>query len=169
MNLHRTFRLIAGTLALVSMGGLVGCRGQEVSGAPKAARVTLPSQILGLKVELTDVSETVAEVERPYFDSVAIFALREDELLRATLQVGRFNSLARPGSRTFRQRILQQIGSQEPITHRVGDKDVYVTAGNRQNIFIWFSGRTMLVLITHQDYPFPRTLLRRMLSMDLNI
>jgi hypothetical protein len=142
---------------------------EEVSGRPPEALLNVPSQVLGLQVELEDVTDQVKDVDRPFLDALAVFSLREGDLLRATLQVGRFNSLGRPGSASFRQRILQKIGSQAPEPYRIGDKTTYVTAGNKQSIFVWFSGRGMFVLIAHKDYLFPRTLARRFLEMDLDL
>lgn len=160
-------RLLAAVALIVI---LAGCnRAVAERAEAQQPQLVLPSQILGLKVTLEDVSNRLQEVDRPYFDSMGIFSLREGELLRASFQVARFNALARPKSARFRQEVIQRIGSRTPQPIRVGKATVNATTGNKQNLFVWFRGRGLFVLVTHQDYPFPRTLLRRILALDLDL
>lgn len=164
----RLIGLAAGWLLVLG----AGC-GSETTTRAAADRgslnLTLPSQVLGLKVQQEQLSQDLEDVDRPYFDALALFSLRENDLLRASLEVGRFNSLARPNSQSFRNQLLGKIGSREPRSMRVGGKTIYVTAGNQQAIFVWFDGDGVFVMITHQDFAFPRTLLRRILDLDLEI
>jgi hypothetical protein len=44
---------------------------------------------------------------------------------------------------------------------------VYLTTGNDQNIFMWFADRGFFVLSVRDDYEFPRTLLRRLVEMEI--
>lgn len=150
---------------------LSSCASEEAGTSQVAVRrasptINFPSQILGLSVTTEDVAKKVSEAKRPYLDSLAVVGMRDGELLRATLQVGRFNSLARPGSQRFRQRVIGQVGSKRPVTARVEKTTVYITSGNKQNIFIWFEGKGFYVLNTHSEYLFPRTLLRRILRIE---
>jgi hypothetical protein len=143
-------------------------RPQTELGAPAdPVRIALPSQIVGLKVAPEDVSSQAKEVQRPYIDSLAMYSLRENDLLRATLQVTRFNRQARPNSASFRRSIIGLMGSSSPIELQVGKSTVYATAGSEQNLFVWFESRGAFVLSVHQDFEFPRTLLRRVIELDL--
>lgn len=162
-------RLAASGAALVLL--LVGCGGGTApveAAAEEGGKLalTLPSQILGLKVTLEQPSKGLKDIERPYFDALALLSLRENDLLRASLEIGRFNSLARPGNAGFRNQILNKIGSKPPEPITVGRDTVYFTSGNRQSIFVWFEGRGLFVLIAHQDFLFPRTLLRRLIELE---
>jgi hypothetical protein len=131
--------------------------------------IAIPTQILGLKTAQEDVSKKLTDIRRPYLDAVAVFSLREDELLRATLQLSRFNRLARPGSDRFRASVIGLLGSSRPLALRVGDTTVYSTSGNKQNVFVWFAGRGFYVLSVHQDYNFPRTLLRKVIDQKFGL
>lgn len=159
-------------LAIVSLAVMAsGCSGGGVSQAdsngPGALR--LPSQVVGLQVQQEDVRANLDEVERPYVDGVAIFSLRDEDLLRATLQVAHFNRLARPEESQFRGDVLATIGGQEPVRLRVADTVVTATGDTDQHIFAWFEGDGVFILSVARDFEFPRTLLRRILELDLAI
>jgi len=119
-------------------------------------------------VEQEDVGEELDDVERPYVDSVAVFSLREaDDLLQATLQVSRFNSRARPDDAGFRGSIVSTVGSTRPREIVVGGRTVSVTSASSQDVFVWFTETGLFVLSISKDFPFPRTLLRGALGLEL--
>jgi hypothetical protein len=125
----------------------------------------LPSQILGLKVVEENVGGDIRGVSGTYLDSLGLFSFREaNDLLRATLQIGRFNEVADPQRKRFRDAIIAQLGSTVPVQMRVGDNDVWLTSGTEQNIFTWFDSKGFYVLSIRSDYSFPRTLLRKLLE-----
>lgn len=166
------------SLILLILAAIVGtgCNaGEDIAsrvtgtGDIKAPRITIPNQIMGLAVAPEDVSDQVKSVRRPYVDSVGMFSLREEDLLRATLQVARFNGLARPRDRRFRAEIVGLVGSSTPEEIRVGDLTVHSTSGNQQNVFVWFKGNGYFILSVHQDFEFPRTLLRRVINLDIKL
>ena len=163
------------TILLVTLSLGACSRGENVgefvtgSGDVEAPTISLPIQILGLAVHRENVSAQIEQVERPYLDSVGMFSFREDDLLRATLQVSRFNRLARPNSNSFRRSVIGLLGAQNPQQITVGDKVVYSTSGNEQNIFVWFEDRGLFVLSVHQEFEFPRTLLRRAISLNIEL
>ena len=136
------------------------------TGQVKSRQIALPDQLLGLSVNQERVTQDVLKVNRPYVDSVGIFAMREKDLLRATLQVSHLNSVARPRSDAFRRSIINLMGTSTPLELRIGDTKVFNTSGNKQALFVWFEGRGFYVLSVHQDYPFPRTLLREVVKID---
>lgn len=154
-------------LASACDGGVTGA----VTGAGEvtAPRIQIPDQILGLKVAPEDVSEQVQEVERPYLDAVAMFSLREEDLLRATLQVSRFNRLGRPQSHSFRRQVTAQMGGSVTEELRVEDTVVYTTTGAQQKVYAWIEERGFFVLSVHEDFEFPRTLLRRVVNLNIEL
>lgn len=164
---------MSGRLLIVALVGLLllpaACRRSVATGPGdvRAPRVSMPSQILGLRVEQEDVSTLIEEVDRSYFDSVGMFSLREDDLLRATFQLARFNFAARPNDARFRSSIIGLLGSSTPQQILVEDTIVYATSGSEQIVYVWFRDRAMFVLSVHRDFEFPRTLLRRALRVEL--
>lgn len=158
------FVLLAGSFSSCSSNDI------EASEPTTAASLNLPAQIVGLKLVAESLDEEdLDKIDRPYIDNLAVFSLREGKLLRATLQVARFNRAARPEDSSFRGQIIGVLGGQRPYEMLVDDTQVHATAGTGQNIFAWFGGRGMFILSVQRDYPFPRTLLRRMIERDLSL
>lgn len=153
-------------LALGACGTDSGARAAP-GGDSGDAKARLPNQVLGLAVQQEDVTQQVEELKRPYISSVGLFSLRENDLVRATLQISRFNSLARPEDSEFRNEIINKMGSRRPLRTVMGKATVYATAGTEQNIFLWFTDKGFFVLTTHREYEFPRTLLRRMTELEI--
>lgn len=173
--MQKRARVLSIVLVFVVLAGCGGDEGSDVVGAVTGGgkvqerTVTIPSQVLGLRVQAEDISKQLKSTKRPYLDNVGLFSLREKDLVRATYQISRFNDLARPDDSTFRNSIIGLLGSSKPQKIRVGDDEVYITTGNEQSIFVWFRGKGFFVLTTHQQYEFPRTLLRRMLELEPKI
>lgn len=162
------------TCAVVTLTVLAGCGG----GAPSArfrgtlgtkiqsaASVTVPGEVLGLTVKPEDVTKTVASSQRAYIDSLALYGMRADNLLQATLQVSRFNADAKYQTDRFRLAVVNQVGTRRPTALTVQDQPVYLTAGNRQRIYVWFKGRYLFVLASREDFGSPRALLRTLLEI----
>lgn len=160
---------LAAVCACALLGG--ACAGGEAVGeetVTTAARVQMPSKVLGLDVVTEDITGQLEEIRASYFDAVGLYSFRRDDnLLRATLQVGRFGPLADPDDPEFRAQVIGNLGATVPEEIRVGDETVFLTAGNEQNIFAWLEDDALLVLSIRNDYPFPRTLLRRLAEADL--
>jgi hypothetical protein len=169
----RRIVLVFAALALVAgcSDGKPAAKAAAPSAAPKkGATLSLPSQILGLQVHAEDIGSQLARVKQLYLDSVGLFSFREkDDLLRATLQVSRFNELAEPDVPKFRNSVVANLGSTVPQELRVGEAHVWLTTGNQQLIFVWFQRRSFMVLSIRGDYPFPRTLLRKLLDADIKV
>jgi len=145
--------------------------GNESEAVPRRAVskavVSLPSQVLGLKIVEENVAGEVRGVSGTYLDSLGLFSFREeDDLLRGTLQVGRFNEVAEPERKRFRDAIIAQLGSTVPLQLYVGGRDVWLTSGTEQSIFTWFDPKGFYVLSVRSDYSFPRTLLRKLLEAE---
>jgi len=155
-------------LALAACGADTESVGSPVAGEAidEVPASLLPDRVLDLNVTVEDVADQVATVDRSFVDAVGLFGLREDELLKATLQVSHFNEEAEVERARFRNRVLREIGQTVPQELRLGDSRVHVTTGNRQTIAIWFRGDHMMILSVRSDYERPRTLLRELIDID---
>ncbi len=160
--------LVAGALlALAAVG--CGGGGVEDTAAAGPAQANLPQQILGLRVKPEDISNNLKAIKRPYVDSVAVFSLRDGDLLRASLQVSRFNGAARPKDPDFIGTIVSTIGGAAQESIRVSNETVYATTASDQIVFTWFRGHGMFVLAVQRQYEFPRTLLRRLIDSGVTV
>jgi hypothetical protein len=126
----------------------------------------LPRSILGLRVELEDVEDRIAETGRAYIQSTGLYSLREGEELKATIQLSRFRPDVDIDS-TLRRAIVNQIGSTNPRSFRMGDDTVYLTSSKRQSVAVFFRPSSFVVLSTLDTYDLGRTLLREVMEMDL--
>jgi hypothetical protein len=167
LRLRTLGAVVAAALALAA------CARSDASVAPTPGKAVkaleipnLPADLLGLKIAKEDVSQDLAKVPKAFVDSLALYSLRHNDLVMATLQVSRFNDGADIGAEKFRQTVVNQIGSSAPRTVRLGGETVYLTTGTKQSIGVWFKGRYLFVLATRGDYDEPRTLLRRALEIQ---
>ncbi|MBV8961185.1 MAG: hypothetical protein JOZ37_15665 [Actinobacteria bacterium] len=166
--MRRASALALALAIAVAMGGC-GSSGGGRSSAPKIGSLpadAVPSKVLDLTVAQEDVHDALSQVTRTYLDATSIYSFRSADLLQATLQLSRFLASARYQSTKFQQTLVAQIGSTSPTQVRVGDRTVYLTAGNQQRIAVWFRGRYMFVLATREDFSQPRTLLRDLLQVQ---
>lgn len=173
MTSRRTSVLVRFTVGIAVLGLASACNAPDVSGqATPGTDITpvsndlLPNELLGLEVTPEDISGTVASEQRSYVEATSLYSLRADELLQATLQVSRFNENADAKDAGFRRSLLSQIGGSRPRAVRVGKDEVYLTSGTKQQLAIWFRGEHLLILATREDFPRPKTLLRRALEVQ---
>ncbi|HUR49812.1 MAG TPA: hypothetical protein VMY88_09860 [Acidimicrobiales bacterium] len=165
-------------LALALLAAMSAC-----TGSPRAASVTgagrtaaevptdlVPPSLVGLRTEQEDVSALEEEAgDDSYLASTRLWSLRENERLRATLQIGRFvpdaGGTGEKEERDFRLRIVSQIGQTAPRLRVLGGEDVYVTVANSQPVYVWFRSRLLFVLSVDKSVVEPRTLLREALEL----
>lgn len=164
-------RIVSVVAALVGLLGAcaepdVSARGTAGKNIESLATDLLPPDLLGLTVQAEDISGTIASEGETYVEATSLYSLRSDDLLQATLQVSRFNSDADADSPGFRRSLLNQIGGSQPRGVRLGDETIYLTSGTKQQLAVWFRGRHLLVLATREDYPRPKSLLRRALEVQ---
>ncbi len=126
----------------------------------------LPSELLGLQVKREDIAEVLDGTKRPYLDEAGLYSLREGDTLQATLQIGRFAEGVDFTSQDFRDKLLTTVGGGSIRELRLGDRQVYLTIGDRQQVALWFEGRHLLVLSTREEYDTPRSLLRAALELQ---
>lgn len=129
------------------------------------SEINLPPQVLGLAVQPEDIDETIEDVDDPYVDSFGLFSFREGPILRATLQVGTLSRAAQHRDDSFKGRIIGLIGGGDPKKVLVSDTAVYIRPGPDETRFAWFENRGFFLLTVHKSYPFPRTLVRRLLGV----
>lgn len=162
---RRWAAIVVGTTLLVAPA----CGGDEPKdvGAKKVEKLdpsVVPGELQGLKVSPEEIGGAT-EVKSPFVEKVGLFSLREGELLQGTLQVSKFADNADSEKWRFRLSVVQQIGSTVPKPYRMGDRTVYLTAGKRQSIAVWFEGPHFFVLSTRDDFGQPRALLRSALEI----
>ena len=167
----RAVRLLG--VAALAVAALAGCTRSDAAVAPTPGKAVktldvpnLPPDLLGLRIAKEDVSGDLAKVPKAFIDALALYSLRRNDLVMATLQVSRFNRGADVTSEHFRQTVVNQIGASAPRTVRLGSQTVYLTTGTKQSIAVWFKGSTLFVLATRADYDEPRTLLRQALEIQ---
>lgn len=155
-------------LALAGVSILPACGSEpEKVGATKVERFgqeIVPAELQGLRVTAEEIGGAT-EVKNPFVEAVGLYSLREGELLQGTLQISRFTKDAGSEESRFRQSVVQQIGSTVPKEYRMSGKPVFLTAGKRQSIAVWFEGRHFFVLSTRDDFGQPRALLRAALEI----
>lgn len=154
----------AGSAACGSDTSAKGRNGKEVK--PVAAGV-VPSTLLGMAVTQEDATKYVADIDRTYLEEFSLYSVREGDLLQATLQVSEFNSDAQYQSASFRGSVVNRIGSSKAQLFRMGDNQVYMTTGTKQQIAVWFEGSHMLVLSIRDDFKKPRALIREAMGIKL--
>ena len=137
--------------------------GEKVRGVERSM---LPEHVLDLAVTQESVSEQLRAVDRAFVDAVGLFAFRDNQLVKATLQLSEFNDRAKVGDRRFQQTVLATIGGTTPREYRLGGEIVHVSTGKRQLLAVWFRDRWMMVLSVRNDYLRPRALLRELVALD---
>jgi hypothetical protein len=159
-------------LALGVVAGAAACGGQDASAhAAEQRKISVlethavPRTLLGLRVAPEKVDESLTRERRPWVDAVALYSLRKGKVLQATIQISRFSDDADVGDSNFRRNLVDQIGTTSARVFRMGRRTVWLTAGDRQTIAVWFRGRYFFVLATREDFAQPRTLLRQLLEL----
>lgn len=165
-------RLVVPALALALV--LTACGGGDPEVERAEARTIsaldaagVPGKLHGLTVDREDVDDTFESAKRPYIDGLVLFSLRDGDRLMATLQIARFADDAKWKTGRFRSSLLATIGGGSPRELRMGDQEVFITAGDRQGLAVWFKDQHMFVLSTREDFDFPRGLLRDAIDLEV--
>lgn len=154
-------------------GLLAGCGAPEVTEGTAGKEITpvnagaIPPTLAGMKVTLEDSTDYLKEIDRTYLEQFSLFSVREAELLQATLQVSRFTDDAKYTSAAFRNSVVDRVGSAKAQQFRMGDREIYMTVGTKQQIAVWFDGAYMFVLSIRDDFLKPRALVREALGIKL--
>ena len=166
-------RRIAVAILAASVLVVGACGKTDPQTAQASKRKVLPLEttgvggdLRGLKVVHEDVSATLKDSRRPYFDRAVLYSLRDGDQLEATLQIGRFAKGVDTHRRAFRSALLATIGGGTAKQLRMGNEKVYLTAGDRQSVAVWFRDPYLFILSSREDYKYPRSLLRQAMALQ---
>lgn len=164
---RRAFRR---SLVFVVVVGLAGCGGSDDAGPPPrriaALDADVPGRILGLEVRREDVTKALEQFKPAYVEAAALYSLRSEELVQATLQIARVAADLEHDPAAFRRAVVDQVGSSAPRATVMGERTVYRTTGTKQSVAVWFEGRTMYLLAVRDDFGKPRTLIRTIVDLS---
>jgi hypothetical protein len=160
-------RAVSGALAAALVFGACGGSHPAVDRANARQIVPLdagvPIRIAGLEVVEEDISDTINLASRPYLDAAALYSIRDQDLLQATLQVGRFSDDVDATDEEFALQLVTLVGA-GAREFRIGDQKVYVTGADRQTLSIWFKANNMFILSTRDTFDGGRSLLRSVIE-----
>lgn len=179
----RLFRISAGILAggMLALGAHLSlASGTAVKPSPKPSpkaaaaprcallKLRTPNTLGGLKVTYANPCSTFLEARGSRaLDGIALITLRQpDDLLMATLEVGRFQSSAPISDASFRSGVIGSIGDVDPRPLQVGGETVYASASPGLTLVTWIRGRYLYVLAIRSNYAFPKALLRDALKVQ---
>lgn len=131
-------------------------------------KVTAPNTMGGLSVSPADPCSTFLQARGDRaLDAVTLLTLRQsDQLLIATLEVGRFSSAAPLSDPGFRAGVVNSIGDVQPRALQVGRETVYTSASPGLTLVTWIRGRYLYVLAIRGTFGFPKALLRDALKVQ---
>ena len=163
-------RLVAGLLTLSALLG-ASCGSDDGSVDRAKAReigeldAAIPLSVNGLEVVEEDIAETLDSAQRPYLAAAGLYSFREEDLLQATLQIGRFADDVDEEDETFIDRLVNRVsaGAREV---RMGNQLLYVGGADRQTLTLWFEGGHMFLLSTRDGFGGGRSLLREVLEIQ---
>lgn len=156
----RVLSAIVATAALVT-----ACGGGESAVDRAEAReivaldAGIPLTLNGLDIVEEDITETLSQVDRPYLDAASLYSFRDEDLLQATLQIGRFSDDVDLDDEDFLLQLVTLVGS-GAREFRIGEQSVFVTGADRQTLTVWFKSGHMFILSTRDTFDGGRSLLR---------
>ena len=163
-------RLAFGVAALAvaviaSACGTASARGTSAKDIKQLPKDTVSGTYLGLTPVREDISGTLRDqLANAYVDAVGLYSLRHDKLLEATLQISKLSKSARPKDPKFQQQVVGQIGGTAVQGFVMDGRRVYRSSARKQSLSSWFRGDYLLVLSVRDTYPYPRSLLRLLLT-----
>lgn len=177
MKLRLVLALVA-TLSALAVGTTHGLAAGAATPSPgssptpkaptcAALAVHAPNTLSGLKVTNENPCATFLEARGDRaLDAVALLAIRQnDNLLIATLEVGRFKPSAPIGDSAFQSGVVDSIGDALPQVLSVGSDTVYTSSSPGLVLISWIRGRYLYVLAVRVTYGFPKALLRDALKV----
>ena len=169
--MRRFLRVLMSSAAACALFASCGGDGTAVQHKVEAieSRELLPATVLDLNVAPEAVKEKLKAPGATYAQSLGLYSFRKGELLQATLQVTRLRDDARVDESDFRNRVVRGIATGEITQMKMGQKMVWLSQSLRQNVAIWFDGHKMFVLSAREEFDRPRTLLRQLLEMKVDV
>jgi hypothetical protein len=142
---------------------VTGTNGRQIRDIGASA---VPAQLNGLMVSEEDIRPTIIKGSNTYVSAAGLFSMRENDVVQATLEVGRFNRQADDANPRFQLGFVSQVGGSAPSSARVDDAIVYFTTASKQRVYVWFRNHVYYILLIRSDYPQPRSLLRAALAVQ---
>jgi hypothetical protein len=135
---------------------------------PTEVRADLvPKNFAGFTANLEDIAPLEKEAGKmSYLAHTRLWALRQGDRLRATLQVGTFVANSNPEDHAFQQTLVSQIASAAWRTRTLGGLPVFVTSANHQPMYIWIKNDVLFVLTLGAGASSPRAVLRQALGLQ---
>ncbi len=126
---------------------------------------SIPLTVNGLEVVEEDISETLDAAQRPYLDAAGLYSFRDDDLLQATLQIGRFADDVDETDEEFVDRLVNRVSAGAKQV-RMGEQLMFVGGADRQTLTMWFDDGHMFLLSTRDGFDGGRALLRKALEIQ---
>ncbi|HEX6489276.1 MAG TPA: hypothetical protein VF137_10475 [Candidatus Dormibacteraeota bacterium] len=125
-------------------------------------KVYAPNQLSDLRVTPANPCSTFLEARGDRaLNGIALLTLRRnDNLLEATLEVGRFEPSAPVTDKGFQSSVFISIGDVVPRPLQVGNQTVYTSSSPGLQLVTWIRGRFLYVLAIRATYGFPKALVR---------
>jgi hypothetical protein len=147
------FLLAAGGLGASACGNPLNALVNVTYPKEPAFRVltmTLPTQIDGYDVRPEPKQSKLLSQggNQSYIDAGQVFSMRQNGQLYGVIQVEEFVPDAHYKDPTFQNDLVSQIGSAIMRPTKIQGQTVYVGAGNKQVIYVWFRKRLLHVLET---------------------
>jgi hypothetical protein len=137
-------------------------------GGPTEVRADLvPKVFVGLNANLEDVATLEKEAGKTsYLAHTRLWALRQGDRLRATLQVSTFVPNSNPDDHAFQDTLVSQIAEASWRSRMLGGLRVFVTSANHQPMYIWIKDDVLFVLSIAAGFPSPRAALRQTMGLQ---
>lgn len=97
-------------------------------------------------------------------DGGHLYSFRQGTRLYATLEVAELKPGAGVSDPAFRDNVVAQIGTSVMRAVQLDKQTVYEGTGNRELVYVWFKGRLLHVLLTH-DVKDPTPLVKELIKL----
>ncbi|MFN2462859.1 MAG: hypothetical protein ABR573_03020 [Candidatus Dormibacteria bacterium] len=126
----------------------------------------VPKTLADFALSEESVCGSLSQTQRvPAVSALTLYSVRRaDQLLIATLEVGRLKPAFDPSSSAVRGTITAQVGDTSPERLKVGNTIVYVSQARGLSVLTWFRKRDFYVLAVRDIFDRPRTMLREALA-----
>jgi hypothetical protein len=160
-------RLLVGAgAALVATVAVLALPVSPLAKANPPAGPKLPATIQGLTVKREDITKTLKEDRRQlYVDGVWLYSLRQGKELMATVELGRFRSVAPWQDSTFDLSLAGQLGGSVPAVVRVDGTPVYISTTHGLQLASWERHGYLVIVGIRNSYKSPKDLLRQVLEV----
>ena len=97
-------------------------------------------------------------------DGGRLYSFRLGTRLFATMEVAELKAGSNATDTTFQQNVVAQIGTSVMRAVTIDKQVVYEGTGNRELVYVWFKGRLLHVVLTH-DVKDPTPLVKELIKL----